>query len=200
MTNVEVVNLALAKLGASLILRLGDTSIPGSHFGALLYQPTLERALRDFPWSFAKREKLLAQLPAKLTERWNYSYSLPAGFIRLLRLLDKNGRANESFSRTGRELHCDLTPATLEFITGQIEPDDMDVDFREAFVTLLASELATPLLQSPQLAKSMMGEYLDVALPKAKAVDARETDSRENNTAYDAIARSPLVQSRHRNS
>ena len=154
MTKVELVNLSLAKLGASLIVSLGDASIPESHFGELLYQSTLERVLRDFPWSFAEREAELAQLPEKETAKWAYSYALPSKFVRFLELIDSSGIPHGHFHRTGMKIHCNVSPARVKYITHDLTPDDFDADFREAFVTLLASELATPLLQSPQLAQA----------------------------------------------
>ena len=178
-------------------MRLGDATIPASHFGEILYGPTLERVLREFPWSFATREVSLAQLPKKETANWDYSYALPAGFTRLLELQSDNvNLPYEQFYRTGKKLHCNVAPARLKYITTDLVPSDFDPDFREAFVALLASELATPLLQSPELAQSLKEEYLSVALPKAKTVDAREVDSRENHGPYEAIQRSPLIQSR----
>lgn len=197
MTETEIVNLALAKLGASLIVRLGDASIPGSHFGKLLYLPTLGRVLREFHWSFATREASLAQLPERETAHWLYSYALPPKFVRLLELQsDHLYLPHNEFSRTGKHLHCNVSPARLKYITSDLVPDDFDADFREAFVVLLASEMATPLLQSPQLGQTLLQEYLTAALPNAKAIDARETQSRENHGPYRAIAESPLVQSR----
>ena len=201
MTTVELVNLSLAKLGTSLIIRLGDAAIPGSHFGELLYQPTLERVLRDFPWSFATKEEQLAQLPTSSSERYAYSYTLPADFVRLGEL-PKEGKylRNEDFSRMGNVLNTNETPALLSYVGNKVTPDDMDPDFREAFVVLLASELATPLLQSVPHAEKFMTDYLGTALPKAKTSDARETGSSENYGPSRAIATSPLVQSRRHGS
>lgn len=197
MTKTNIVNLALAKLGSSLVTRLGDASIPGSHFGELLYQPTLERVLRDFPWSFASREKSLPQMTVAQSVEYDYSYSLPSDFIRIREIQgDVRYLKHEEFSRTGDAINTDRTPALLKYVSMDVTPDEFDPDFQEAFVVLLASELATPLLQSPQLAQTLKQEYLGTALPKAKAIDARETESKENNGPYEAIARSPLNQAR----
>jgi len=197
MTETEIVNLSLSKLGANLIIRLGDASLPGSHHGDLLYKPTLERILRDFPWACATKEKALAQETAPAISNYLYSFALPADFVRLGELPEDGFYLrNEDFCRTGRMLHTNKTPAVLRYVSNAITPDEFDADFREAFVVLLASELATPLLQSPQLAQALIEEYLSVSLPKAKTVDARETDSNENYGPYRAIANSPLCNSR----
>ena len=197
MTKTEIVNLALSKLGATLIARLGDAALPGSHHGRLLYQPTLERVLRDFPWSFATREESLARLPAALVSRYTYSFALPADFIRIGTLPETGGHIrNEDFTRAGQAIHTNKTTALLQYVHSSVEPDDFDPDFRDAFVTLLAAELATPLLQSPQLTQTLMQEYLGVSLPKAKSIDSRETESNENHGPYRAINSSPLCNSR----
>ena len=197
MTETEIVNLSLSKLGATLIARLGDASLPGSHHGQLLYQPTLERVLRDFPWSCATRESSLALLPSPLITNYLYSYALPSDYIRLGELPeDGSYLRNEDFKRTGRTLHTNKSTAILRYVSNAITPDEFDPDFREAFVVLLASELATPLLQSPQLAQTLFQEYTGVSLPKAKTTDSRETDSNENHGPYRAILNSPLCQSR----
>lgn len=201
MTKTEVANLALSRLGASLIVRLGDETLPGSEQADLLYTPTLEEVLREFPWSFAEREESLAQLPTAETEHFDYSYSLPAGCVRLLNIQTEY-RENpiNDFRRTGGKLHCNVSPARISYITSDLEPDDYDPDFREAFVVLLASNLAKPLLQSPQMAQALKEEYLTVSLPKAKTNDARETDSRENHGIIQSLRTSPLLASRFRRS
>lgn len=199
MTKTQIVNLAISKLGGSLVSSLGEPSIPGSHHGQLLYEPTLERVLREFPWDFASRETSLAQLPTKGTINWDYSYSLPSDIARILRLQSNTeGSREEEFARTGSSLHCNISPAVLHYVSNDVEPNDFDSDFQNAFVTLLASELATPLMQSPELAAAMKAQYRDEALPQAKASDARETRSNENHGPYKAISESPMIQARFR--
>lgn len=197
MTTTEIVNLALSKLGSSLISSLGDETVPGSKHGDLLYMPMLNRILREFPWSFATREATLAQLPAATSTDWDYSYTLPSDSVRLLKVkgTEKDSK-EENFARHGNTLHAKITPVVVEYITNNIEPDDFDGDFQDAFVTLLASELAAPVKQSVQLGQAMREEYLTITLPKAKATDSREVGANENAGPYKAISKSPIIQSR----
>jgi|DEB0MinimDraft_10_1074344.scaffolds.fasta_scaffold01213_6 hypothetical protein len=198
MTKTEVANLALSRLGASLIIRLGDDTLPGSKEADLLYEPTLEEVLREFPWSFAEREADLAQLSTAETAHFNYSFQLPADCVRFLTLqTDYRDLPKNEFRRTGSKIHCDASTARVSYITSDLEPDDYDPDFRNAFVTLLASNLATPLLQSPNMAQALKDEYFRVALPKAKTVDGRETDAKENHGIAKSITTSPFVQARY---
>lgn len=197
MTETEIANLALSKLGASLIIRMGDASIPESHNAGILYQPTLERVLRDHQWSFAEREEALALLPTAESRNWSYTYKLPANFARLVSIQSNTrGIPERNFHRTGFKLHCDVSPVFVHYIRKDVLPDEFDPDFREAFVTLLASELAKPILQSPEMKAQLFQEYTQVALPRAKATDAKETDSNENHGPYQAILNSPLNQAR----
>lgn len=197
MTKIDIVNLSLAKLGASLISRLGDDSLPASHFGDLLYQPTLERVLRDFPWSLATKESTLALLPVKETTNWDYTYALPRDCVRVLELVSGNENIpNEMFSKTGNRLHADIEDVVLKYVSSDVDPVIFDPDFREALVTILAAELANPIIQDPLKAQALMQEYTSISLPKAKAVDARETGSRENNGTFRSISQSPTVRAR----
>lgn len=198
MTKVEVVNLAIAKLGGSLVVTLGDSSIPGSHFGGLLYQPTLDQVLRTFPWEFATDEAALALTGATPeSPHWNFTYLLPARCVRLRAILGPRPELPvDRFARRRRKIHCDVEGARASFVANDLAPDELDPDFLEAFVTLLASKLATPLLQDPRLAAAMLDHYETTALPVAKTHDARESASGENAGTARAIMTSPLVQSR----
>lgn len=193
MTKAELVNLSLTKLGVSLITRLGDATIPASQYADQIYQPTLERILREYHWSFATEEVSLAMLPERKLQNWAYSYSLPNNFIRIISLVSNAiGITHNQFKRTGNTIHTNFDPVILHYIHSDIQPGDMDPDFREAFVVLLAAELAKPLIQSDQLAKSLMEEYITIHLHKAKTSDARETESNENHGIFNSIRTSPL--------
>ncbi len=197
MTRTEVANLALNKLGVGLIASIGDSSIPESNRVNLLFLPTLKRVLRDHQWSFAEAEIDLAQLPEAQNSNYEYTYSLPSCFVRLISLKTEYREiSHDNFSRTGGHIHTDIAPVRIRYITHDIEPDYWEPDFMEAFATLLASELAKPLLQSDQMKQALLQEYLSVHLPKAKTVDSRETQSNENNGLFDSIRRSPLNQLR----
>jgi len=198
MTRVECLNLALAKLGVGLVVSMGDATLPASQFGGILYQPTLDRVLRDFPWCFAEREIALA-LTGESPENahWAFTYLLPEDCARVVAIKGATEETNQDrFRRQGRKLHCNESQAVLVYITNKIEPDDMDPDFRDAFVTLLASELAGPVIQDPRLAATLLEHYETVARPKAERNDGRENASRENAGIAVSIARSPLIRRR----
>lgn len=198
MTRVELLNLSLARLGVGLVVSMGDAALPASQFGGLLYQPTLDRALRDFPWCFAEREIALAETgDSPENAHFRHTYVLPSDCVRIVAIKGPTEALNaEFFRKQGRKLHCNEDAAVLVYITNLVEPDDMEPDFRDAFVTLLASELAGPLIQDPRLAASLLEHYETVARPKAERNDGRENASRENAGLAHSIARSPLIQRR----
>lgn len=197
MTNTEIANLSMLKLGASLISSLGDAEIPGSHYAGLLFGPTRDDCLREFQWPFAEVSAFLALKATGEHEFFEYTYQMPSDCVRIIHLLGESRWMNiEEFARQGQEVHSDKKNLKITYISNAVEPGDWDPDFREAFNVLLASRLAVPLLQAPRLKQALTEEYEAVALPKAMAAAAREVASRENSGPMKAIRRSPLNQVR----
>ena len=64
MTETEVANLALAKIGEPLITDIDDTTQKAARYCKLLMNPTRREVLREHFWAFANRVRQLFPMPA----------------------------------------------------------------------------------------------------------------------------------------
>ena len=86
-SKLEIVNIALARLGESPIQSLTEDSVP-ARVVSLLFDSARRSALRDYNWSFAIRSDSLARMAALPDEMFDfqYAYALPPDCLRALRL------------------------------------------------------------------------------------------------------------------
>ena len=81
---VEIINLALARLGESPIQSLGEDSVP-ARAANLLYDSSRQAALRDFNWNFALKIERLARFDGNPVD-FRLTYALPPDCLRVIRL------------------------------------------------------------------------------------------------------------------
>jgi hypothetical protein len=171
MTDIQICNLALARLGDSRITALTDASAQ-AQYCSLFYAQTLEELQSEFDWQFCRRQVSLTAGTAPLTGYSN-KYALPVDFIRALRLEDIDASENfGSWEIIGTNLHTNMaSPVVLDYI-GQINPHSeasgpvplsgapIPAIFIEALSLKLAAVLAMPLTGSKELFKQCAELYM----------------------------------------
>lgn len=152
---VEIVNLALARLGESPIQDLNEGSVPANTAG-LLYDSSRRAALRDFNWNFALSTARLARFAhAEGTPGdFRFTYALPPDCLRVIRL-----RSGVPFALRGNRVHTDAEEADLEYIRDVTDEAEFDSKFIEALSYKLASELAMSVKGSGELMASYSNAY-----------------------------------------
>jgi hypothetical protein len=154
---VEIVNIALARLGDSPIQGLTEGSVP-ANMATVFYEPSRRAVLRDFNWNFALRTARLAKLQQP-GSGFRYAFSLPADCLRVVSLLGSTERGTgPGFVVRSGNLLTDKEDAEIEYIYDCQDPALFDDKFIEALSYKLASELAMPVKGSPEL----MGNYMNV--------------------------------------
>lgn len=132
---------------------------------------------------------------------WGTSYDLPADCLRVLSLTGPDRDAPlTQFRILGRKILLPPTYTTsdrltIEYITS--EDTTWPATFREAFIQLLASRIATRITGDPNRAAALKNDHRET-LARAQLKDSQETRSNENNIVRSLILRSPLVRSRQR--
>ena len=178
MTEADVCNQALARLGAEKILGLDDGS-KGARYCRLFYEQTRDEVLRSHPWNFAMKREVLIRLTDDPPFGWGRQYQLPGDFLRLVQL---NGFAADEASRNseieGDKLLCDEEMAQVRYVRRVEDAAQYDPLFAEALAVKLASKLAQPLTGSRSLAAEILQEYERVIAPLARRVDSQEDRSR----------------------
>ena len=174
---VEIVNIALARLGESPIQSLDEGTVP-ANMAKLLFDSARRSTLRDYNWSFALAAAPLARLAEKPVD-FRCAYALPTDCLRAVRL-----RGGRSFAVRGRELltnECG-TPV-LEYVADVTDETKFDSKFAEALSYKLASELAMPVKGSSELMASYSNAY-QAYITQAAAESARETHVRLPENPY----------------
>ena len=149
---VEIINIALARLGESPIQSLTEDSVPASMAG-LLYDSARRSTLRDFNWNFAISMAGLARVDYSPVD-FRFAYALPADCLRVIRL-----RGEVPFSIRKDRLYTDTESAELEYVVDVTDEALFDAKFVEAMTYKLASELAMPIKGSSELMASYSNAY-----------------------------------------
>lgn len=164
-TIVEIVNMALTRLGEGHIVSMSDNTKPAREANTI-YQATKDALLAGYNWSFSKTRAILtATLTAPVFE-YTLAYDLPADCLRVLfvgdyyvglNLADYLGMPAELFTIEGRQILTDMgtitAPSTsnkinIRYIKKEDDVTKFSANFTSALVAKLAESLAEPLTQS----------------------------------------------------
>lgn len=170
MTDVQICNLALARLGDAKIVTLGDATAQ-AQYCTLFYAQTVQELQTDLDWQFCRK---LASVSADGTPpAFGYAnrFALPADFLRVLRV---NGiDEDENFSKweiIGGYLHTSLTgPIELDYIANVTDTTLFPPVFIEILTAKLAAHLALPLTGSKELF-AQMAEILSASIQRPSVV------------------------------
>lgn len=173
-SDVEICNLALQKVGASLIIDLTEGSQSADACNAA-YAHVRDSELRAHPWNFAiKRAALAADVSAPL---FGYAkqYTLPTDCLRVLPPVDYD----VDWKIEGRKIITDWTaPLYIRYIAQITDPNEYDRGFIEMFACALALHLCETLTQSNQKIQNI-GQMYQKAMRDAKRQNAFENISDE---------------------
>jgi hypothetical protein len=179
MTDVQICNLALARLGDARINALTDATAQ-AQFCSLFYEQTLGELQSEFDWQFCRT---LATATATTAPAFGYSsaYSLPSDFLRLLRVNgideDENFGQWEIVSGT---LHTSLpAPVQIDYIARVTDTTKFPPVFIEIFSSKLAANLAMPLTGSKELFAQMADVFsANIQRPAVKTLILANTNPR----------------------
>ena len=164
-SEVEIVNIALARLGESPVQSLDEGSV-SANMARVFYTPAKRAVLRAFPWSFSLKTARPARLSGD-TMGFHFAFSLPADCLRVIRCR-KEGSPDFSESGTVRfsvrsgVLLADESDFYIEYVADVDDVTLFDDKFVEAFSYKLASDLAMPVKGSSELMANYMNVFTDL--------------------------------------
>lgn len=181
-TQIDICNLALRKMGAKTIMSLDDGT-EESDACKDLYDHTLEVALTDHEWNFALFRTQLAQVVfTKLTDgEFDNKYAFPSDpfCFRPIRFLTGNLSGESAFEAPQPSWRVEgrfiLTNEDTVFITylGLVtDTAQYPPLFARALATLLASDLALDLVQDQRMSDGLFNKWI-VARGRAVIEDGR---------------------------
>lgn len=154
---VEIINIALARLGESPIQSLDEGSTP-ANAAKQLYDTERQATLRDYPWNFALKQVSLARVE-ETSFGFHTAFALPADCLRAVRLLGVNGENVARFAVRAEKVYADPESVTLEYVADVEDTGRFDAKFVEAFSYKLAAALAMIVKGSPELMANYTNTY-----------------------------------------
>jgi len=191
--DVTICNSALTKLGAETILSLDDDT-PSGIACKLRYNLVLDYVTSMHAWRFARTRVILAPDLATPAFGYDNQFTLPSDYLSIFIAssdpnLDIRTAYLDRFAIEEGKLLTDESTVYLIYIRKLLSADmpAVSVPFSEAVALYLATDLVMPITQS-DTSKQMLLQQFNLALKKAKTLDARNDGPRslQANTFVDA--------------
>lgn len=190
-SKISICNQALSEVGSDPIVSLEDGTV-ASESCKTHYDSVLRELLEKRYWSFAMRRANLVAL----TETPNYGYTnaylIPSDCVRVKGIESSDRRTYADWANENGRIYTNFGDVNINYLSVDVPTEHFTGSFESAFVYLLASRLAIPIVKSREL----RSELLNIAEKKIR--DACSEDSA--NTAPTDIMRhsSKLVNARRR--
>ena len=206
MDSVQICNIALAHLGDRRITRLDADAQEADavvRYCAEFLPLARGEALEAHRWTFAKKDVVLNRTTAPIMD-YTYSHVLPTDIVRLLNLVPGAADADDTtvvyfngkvrrYKIIGNLVQSNTEHMALRYIYDVEDANMWSKGFAASTARLLASYLAGPLADSPNIAESHRMHYEKIDLPNAQYLDAVQDESNENNDNITRLAGSSLV-------
>lgn len=171
----DVVNVALVRIGATVIVSLTDGSTSANAANSI-YENVRDDLLSSHPWNFATKRARLARLSTDPVFEFDYAYALPSDWLRTISV--HNNDAGHGTVLHRMEMIDDQKAVVassdniwLRYISRVTDPNFMTADFRNALATVMARDLSITLASSNTLYEQM-SKMADRAIARARSADA----------------------------
>ena len=181
-TKTSIANIAIGRIGST---RITDIDVDTSNEAIKardLFDDARDDVLRAHTWNFATRRQKLAQLVEKPEFGYDFAYTLPTGFLRVVSVHGSDQLRdhieykleNIDVASTGTQvLVSNWNQVYLRYIVRVTDVNLMTPDFRQCFAYYMASDLALGIKKSQSLSDKMFVRYKR-KLASAKSVDGIE--------------------------
>ncbi len=171
MTQIDLVNAALIKLGAYKIISLSDGSTEAD-IANTLYTPVRDGMLALYPWGFSTAQIVLSTPTTPPTADYTYAFSLPSDHVRTLSVGDGTASQGATYRVQGTTIETDAPQITLSYIRRGSE-STQPPHFNLAFIARLAAEFCLPLTENTSRAETLY-RLADRELLNARGLDAQQ--------------------------
>lgn len=180
-SKVEIVNIALSRLGADSINALTEAT-EGARQANLLWDSVRDIVLRDFPWNCATKTGPLAQVGSSPHPEWEYTYQYPADCVYARRIFNGGSKAKkdpEEFrvaiasSGSTKIILARIPEAFLEYTARITDPNLYDGLFVDALAWRLGAEMAMPVTGNAAYMEKFLEAYRQ-SLIIAYGIEANE--------------------------
>lgn len=170
-TQVGICNVALARLGQTPIVTIGEGTVAANYCSAL-WDSCYKTTLRKHPWNFAVKVALLVEVtPAETNLEWDYVFTAPTDLLRALCILPASDKVE--FEVKYNRIFSNQETCNLKYIYLNSTYTEWDDMFADAVAFRLASELAVPITGDMNKQQAFYKAWL-MAISDARTYDARE--------------------------
>lgn len=154
MTDIEIVNAAIANLGGTKIAILDDSTPEGQVAGPI-YPVTRDALLQARQWTFNKDRAALTLDAAVPAFKYAYKYQLPPKTLSIIRLWESDGRTPVCDWVRERSFVLTNTAApVMAELKVQVSEAEFPPLFTKALIAQLSADLAIPLTENRTAADS----------------------------------------------
>lgn len=197
-TKTSIANIALGRVGSTRITDIDADTSNEAIKARDLFDDARDDVLRAHTWNFATRRLKLAQLVETPEFGYDFAYTLPSGFLRVISVHGSDELRDEieykleniDVASTPTEvLVSNWNQVYLRYIVRVTDVNLMTPDFRQCLAYYMASDLALGIKKSQSLSDKMFVRY------KRKLAAAKSIDGIENY--QDEFPDSSWVTARH---
>lgn len=171
MTDIDIVNKALLKLGQAPVTSLAEDN-ERAFAANCIYESVRDFVMSSYRWNFAVKRIALMPCEEKPDFGFAFKYHLPPYFLRLLSLPDAPDNATDDYSIEGGFLLTDYSaPLNVIYLAKITDTELYPVYFVETLACKLAFELCERLKQDPSRKNTLMQEYM-FSISQAKKCNA----------------------------
>lgn len=171
MTELDIVNYALDRLGAQPAASMADTG-RNARIAIRNYSIVRDKVLRLFVWScITKREALVLEEGVEGLRLYPYAYSVPYDCIRLNKVYSSGVEAQ--YTKEGDVIYCAMPDAVAQYNQDSTDPAEWDSLLQTAIGVLLASEIAQAVTGKEDKGKELYAEFIQL-VTQAKGVGEEE--------------------------
>jgi len=178
LSETEICNLALARIGAKRLNDLDtDSSVPAIHCRTH-YEPTRDALLRSHWWRFASARAELSEDVDAPDFEWDNQFSLPNDFL-AMKSVYENRFSDEnlsSYALEGKKLLTNEDTCEIRYIKKVTDVTQFDPLFVEVLALQLAIKMVMPLSQDKKMLQ-LLHQELAMIMPSVKALDRQETNT-----------------------
>lgn len=185
-SEIDICNLALRKVGAQSIMSLTEAS-ENARLCNQFYPRVRDIVLRMYPWNCATRRAALSALATAPAFGWAYQYPLPTSPYCLF--VQRMEHQDEPFKIEGRMLLTDASEANIIYTARIEDPTEYDNQLVQALYTFLAAEISTSLRQDSRMYQALMDELHGRILPLARCTNSQEKSINQIETTSFLTAR-----------
>ena len=179
-SNTEICNMTLDKLGANRITDLDSDATPEAIKCRTHFEQTRDALIRSHYWRFASARVALVQDTVDPDFEYDSQFILPSDFMRLKSVFGDNatpsGNLKLSYAIEGQRILTNETAINLRYIKKVTDPTKFDELFTEVFILKLALKLIALAGANPKMTETI-GRELAGVMPKVRALDRQETNT-----------------------